>query len=257
MKRPKPSYPLLIMVVFGVGLLLAGTLLYRWVNRVSVADREHQVEFLDAAMRSFRGDFAGTLLEIRSTFRPIPRSATPEALDEYLAEFYSQWRANDPNAPLVATLSVVTLKNDELQFRTLNVRSSEFKSQPWPASLERLQVRMARIAARRHQGRVFPFFPDALHFAVEGEQPVVVVPLVVAGGDAMPADGWMSLEEPGHRHWAPGGSSEALCGAISRGTLQGGACWGSTFPIFKGKCFRTCSNGPSAARGLRITTSLL
>jgi len=181
-KRPKSTYPLLIMVVFGVGLLLAGALLCRWINRVSDADREQQVEFLDAAMRSFRGDFAGTLLEIRSTFRPTPRSGTPAALDDYLAEFYSQWRANDPNAPLVATLSVVTLKDGKPQLRTLDFPSGKFKPQPWPASLLDFRDKMERIAANRHQGNAFPFFPDGFHFAVEGDRPVVVVPVVESGG---------------------------------------------------------------------------
>ncbi len=162
--------------------MLAGALLYRWINRVSEADREHQVEFLAAAMRSFRGDFAGTLLEIRSTFRPIPRRGTPAALDDYLAEFYSQWRANDPNAPLVATLSVVTLKGGKPQLRTLDSPSGKFKPQPWPASLKNLRDKMERIAANQLKRNAFPFFPDGFHFAVEGDRPVVVVPLVESGG---------------------------------------------------------------------------
>jgi len=180
-KRPKSSYPLLIIGVFGVGLLLAGALLYRWINRASVADREQQVGFLDAAMRSFRGDFAGTLLEIRSTFRPIPRRGTPAALDEYLAEFYSQWRANDPNAPLVATLSVATMRDGKPQLRTLDPQSGKFKPQPWPASLENLRDKMERTVANQHKERMAPFIFNGFHFAVEGNRPVVMIPLLESG----------------------------------------------------------------------------
>ncbi|MCL5670506.1 MAG: hypothetical protein M1423_04305, partial [Acidobacteria bacterium] len=181
-KRPNSGYPLLIIAVFGVGLLLAGILLYRWINRVSVADREQQVEFLQAAMRSFRGDFAGTLLEIRSTFRPIPRRGTEAALDEYLAEFYSQWRASDPNGPLVATLSVATMQDGKPQLRTLDSQSGKFQPRPWPASLESLRNRMERIVANQHKERVGPIFLNVFPFAIEGDHPVVVVPLVESGG---------------------------------------------------------------------------
>jgi signal transduction histidine kinase len=180
-KQAKSTYSLLIIGVFGVGLLLAGILLYRWINRVSVADREQQVEFLQAAMRSFRGDFAGTLLEIRSTFRPIPRHGTSAALDNYLGEFYYQWRANDANGPLVATFSLATIKDGKPQLQTLDIKSGKFKPQPWPASLENFRNRLQRISARRREERPGPFFFDGLHFGVEGERPVVVIPLVESG----------------------------------------------------------------------------
>jgi len=185
-KRPKSSYPLLILAVFGVGLFLAGALLYRWINRASVADREQQVEFLQAAMRSFRGDFVGTLLEIRSTFRPIPRRGTEEALDEYLAEFYSQWRASDSNGPLVATLSVATMQDGKPQLRTLDPKTGNFKPQPWPASLENFRERMTRLSDSHRQHLAVTFVSTGIHFAVEGNRPVVVVPLVESGGRDIP-----------------------------------------------------------------------
>ncbi len=180
-KRPNSTYPLLILVVFGIGLILAGILLYRWIDRASAADREKQAEFLGAAMRSFRGDFAGTLLEIRATFRPIPRHGTSSALDNYLAEFYSQWRANDANGPLVATFSLATIKNGKPQLQTLDVKSGKFEPQPWPASLENFRSRLERISARRREERPVPFFFGGLHSVLEGERPVVVVPLMEAG----------------------------------------------------------------------------
>ncbi|HUX11201.1 MAG TPA: hypothetical protein VMW51_11190, partial [Terriglobia bacterium] len=180
-KRSKSNYPLLIMAVFAVGLVLAGGLLYRSVNRASVADREQQVEFLNAAVRSFRGEFIAPLLEIRATFRPIPRAASAEALDDYLAGFYSQWRSNDPNGALVSTLSAATLDaGGKLQFRTLDAASGKFKPAPWPASLEAFRPRIERIN-RPGPGRVMMYRGNGFPFAVDGKSPVVVVPLVESG----------------------------------------------------------------------------
>ena len=169
------------MAVFAVGLVLAGGLLYRSVNRASVADREQQVEFLNAAVRSFRGEFIAPLLEIRATFRPIPRAASAEALDDYLAGFYSQWRSNDPNGALVSTLSAATLDaGGKLQFRTLDAASGKFKPAPWPASLEAFRPRIERIN-RPGPGRVMMYRGNGFPFAVDGQRPVVVVPLVESG----------------------------------------------------------------------------
>ncbi len=181
-KLSKSNYPLLIMAVFAVGILLAGGLLYRWINRASVADREQQTEFLNAAMRSFRGEFVAPLLEIRATFRPIPRAAKTAAMDDYLAGFYSQWRSNDPNGALVSTLSVATLDADgKLQFRTLDTASGKFKQAPWPASLDAFRPRVERIVAPGSE-HVLLYRANGFPFAVDGKRPVVVVPLVESGG---------------------------------------------------------------------------
>ncbi len=199
-KRPKSTFPLLIMAVFGVGLLLAGTFLYRWINRVSVADREQQTEFLQSAMRSFRGDLVGTLLEIRSTFRPIPRRGSATALDNYLAEFYSQWRSSDPNGPLVATLSLATVQEGKPQLRTLDSKSGKFKPQPWPESLEGFRERMKWVSTNRNRPVAVTFVSNGVHFAVEGNRPVVVIPLVESGGHDFGPPDQLITAEPG-----PGG----------------------------------------------------
>jgi len=170
------------MAVFAVGLVLAGGLLYGWINRASVADREQQVEFLRAAMRSFRGEFVAPLLEIRATFRPVPRAASAAAMDDYLAGFYSQWRNNDANGELVSTLSVATLDaGGKFQFRTLDAGSGKFKQAPWPPSLEAFRPRFERINTRQ-AGHVFLYRANGFPFAVDGKRPVIVVPLLESGG---------------------------------------------------------------------------
>lgn len=181
-KLSKSNLPLLTIGVFAAGLVLAGGLLYGWINRASVADREQQEEFLNAAMRSFRGEFIAPLLEIRATFRPMPRAATASALDDYLADFYSQWRSNDSNGPLVSSLSVATLDADsKLQYRRLDAASGKFRQEPWPPALEMFRPRMERIGARR-TGRFFFLRMSGFPFAIDGEHPVIVVPLVEPDG---------------------------------------------------------------------------
>jgi len=168
------------MAVFAAGLVLAGGLLYGWINRASVADREQQEEFLRAAMRSFREELRAPLQEIRATFRPLPRAGTDAALEDYLAGFYSQWQANDVNGALVSGLSVATLDAEgKAKYQTLDTRSGKFKAQPWPASLEIFRPRLERTNLHG-EGRFLMFRAGGFSFAVEGNRPVIVVPLVEA-----------------------------------------------------------------------------
>ncbi len=195
-KLSKSNFPLLLIGVFAVGLLLAAGLLYRWINRASIADREQQVEFLNAAMRSFRGEFIAPLLEIRASFRPLPRATTTTALDEYLADFYSQWRRNDANAALVSGLSVATTNADgKVQFRTLDALSGKFKPEPWPQSLKMFRPQVESIG-NREAGRVILYRASGFPFAMEGNRPAVVVPLMEFGGHGSVVGPWRDTRGP-------------------------------------------------------------
>ena len=179
-KLSKSNLPLLTIAVFAAGLVLAGGLLYGWINRASVADREQQEEFLHAAMRSFREELRAPLQEIRATFRPLPRAGTDAALDDYLAGFYSQWQTNDANGPLVSGLSVATQdEKGNAQYRTLDTRSGKFKPEAWPSTLALFRPRL-ESAAVHGQRRLLMFHGAGFPFAFAGNHPVIVVPLVEA-----------------------------------------------------------------------------
>jgi signal transduction histidine kinase len=175
--RVKSSLPVFILGIFALGWALAGFLVYRWINRVSVADRAQQHHLLWATMRSFRGDFVGTLFEIRSTFRPAPRVRTTEGLNAYLSAFYSQWRSTDANAPLIDGISVAEIgANGQPQFARFDSKSGQFRPQPWPASLATFQERLKKIPPLRHFPLAFIF--AGVPFALDGDRPVVVIPLM-------------------------------------------------------------------------------
>ena len=176
----RSNYPLLIIIVFAAGLVLAGSLLYGWINRASIADREQQRDFLNAAMRSFREELRAPFQEIRATFRPMPRAGTDAALEEYLAGFFSQWQRDDANGPLVSGLSIATLDSKgAAQYRTLDTGSGKFKIEPWPSSLETFRPRL-EVTNRRGVRRLMMFRTGG--FAFEGNHPLIVVPLVEADG---------------------------------------------------------------------------
>ncbi len=173
----KPRLPVFILGIFALGWGLAGFLVYRWVNRVSVADRAQQRHLLRATMRSFRGDFVGTLFEIRSTFRPAPRIHTTQGLNAYLAAFYSQWRSTDANARLIDRLSVAEIgPSGKPQFARLNSSTGQWQPQAWPASLLPFKERLRELQRPHHF--LLPLIFGGAPFALDGQRPVVVIPLM-------------------------------------------------------------------------------
>jgi signal transduction histidine kinase len=217
-KPSKSNYPLLTITVFAAGLVLAGTLLYGWINRASIANREQQEEFLNAAMRSFRGEFVAPLLEIRATFRPVPRAATAADLYQYLADFYSQWRNNDANSALVSALGVATIDSGgTAQFRKLDAKSGKFIQEPWPQSLEMFRPRIERIEriGPREPQRMFYVRAGGFPFALNGPRPMIVVPLTESGGRERRFGAWTG----GRREVGPGPPIEVF--AENEGPLSG------------------------------------
>jgi signal transduction histidine kinase len=175
------SRPSLLAISFGgllLLLVLAGALVYRWVNRVSEADRQQQKAFLEAAMRSFQGEFSGAVQEILSTFRPVPRVQAETAVESYLAEFYVQWRSTTKLPQLVGTFSIGTIGQDgAIEFLRFQPPSHEFETQPWPASLELFRD----ILKWRSQmpGNPPRFPPDGFALALSEDHPIIVLPLIV------------------------------------------------------------------------------
>lgn len=241
-KRSKSTYPLLIIVAFVVGILLAGGLLYRTINRASVADREQQYGFLRAALRSFRGEFIATILEVRSTFHPMPRAGSAAALDEYLANYYSQWRSNETNGELVSTFSVATMNSDgKMQFRTWDPKTSRFKQKPWPEALKNLGPRIERIRPRQG-GHDFLFRVNGFPFVVDGDRPVVVVPLIESGGRGHGFGGWVGFRGfasiPPPSTTIPNGALRAGPNAQATGRMNGPAP--PMHPMFPGRVQGWC-----------------
>jgi signal transduction histidine kinase len=189
-RLPKSNEPVLIIAVFAVGLLLAGGLLYRWINRASIADREQQEEFLNAAMRSFRGEFIASILEIRATFRPVPRATKTAALDEYLASFYTQWRSSDANGPLVSTFSVATIDDDgNVQYQTFDPKTAKFKQAQMPRPLSIFSPRVENVHTRG-TGHALLYRVNGFPFAIDGSRPLIVVPLMEFNGQDQEFGAW-------------------------------------------------------------------
>ena len=61
--------------------VLAGVQQYRWINRVSDADRRQRREVMERTLRNFSGDFRDTLLRLLPFFRPPPDEKNDAAFE--------------------------------------------------------------------------------------------------------------------------------------------------------------------------------
>lgn len=195
--RVRANLSTVILSVLALLLVLVGALLYRGINRVSQADRQKQKEFLETAMQSFKGEFSGTVLEILSTFRPVPWVQTEREVEPYFADLYLQWRSTSPQAQLVGTVSIGTIAQDgAITFRHFQPEEVKFEEQEWPPSLASfrnilslsLQTGDARPRVPPAGNRGFPRLSSRRErsfierrrygFALSKDRPVIVLPLM-------------------------------------------------------------------------------
>ena len=70
--RIKSVWLLVGSVALMLLLALAAVQQYRWINRVSEADRRQRREYMETTLRSTSNDFRETIHELLPTFRPYP-----------------------------------------------------------------------------------------------------------------------------------------------------------------------------------------
>lgn len=181
--------PNLLGILFGILLALlivSGWLVYRWVNRVSVADRLQQKELVETALHNVDREFSGALQEALSMFRPVSRQRTMSDVESVIAEAYAQWRSTAAHPQLIKQISVVTIEpDDSLTYRRFELEGRQFSPQPWPEPLNDLRHQLQEIQQRRVPPRPVRSPHPPLMFSQE--TPVMVFPLLtVATGTARP-----------------------------------------------------------------------
>src|SRR6185436_3364466 len=98
---------LLLLLVAGLGVV--ATLQYRWIDRVSEAERQQLRANIDFAARRFTDDLRGEMDRLFESF------ADPQRGDP--ARRYEEWLRNAPHPRLVETLYVVERTEESWSLR--------------------------------------------------------------------------------------------------------------------------------------------
>ncbi|HUR79193.1 MAG TPA: HAMP domain-containing sensor histidine kinase, partial [Thermoanaerobaculia bacterium] len=121
---------LLLLLIAGVAILAA--LQYRWIDRLSDAERKQMHANIDFAARHFVEDLRG---ELEGTFETFAR---PEAGD--VGQRYAAWVRAAKHPALIAHVRVVERIDGVWTLRTLDRDTLQLVDTPWPAELHPLRA---------------------------------------------------------------------------------------------------------------------
>ena len=213
--------------------LLAGVLQYRWINRVSDAERRQSRQGMEGVLRNFSGDFRDALLRLLPFFRPPPDERNDTAFEPYMIESARRWHGTSDHPQLLASISIGTQSDKGVVFRRLQTGANQFKTEDWPKEF----VVYRRILEERLRlpGGQPPLFPNGFAFEFFQGRPVLIFPLVTAGATRETQPPGSTNESPASQlPVKPRDLLQSLTPAATQGSAQA--------PELKGWCFLEVDN---------------
>ncbi|PYQ28818.1 MAG: hypothetical protein DMF56_14180 [Acidobacteria bacterium] len=135
----RPLVALLLLLVIALGVL--ATLQYRWIDRVSEAERQQTRANLDFAARRFTDDLRAELGALFDAFGQPDRGEVEDR--------YDQWARAAAHPALLENVYVAERRDDAWTLLVLDRDSHRFADTQWPAKLEDIHQRLD--AAAQHQ----------------------------------------------------------------------------------------------------------
>jgi signal transduction histidine kinase len=219
--RVRLSWLLVGTVSLMLLLSLAAVQQYRWINRVSEADRRQRREYMETTLGSTSNDFRETIHELLPTFRPFPTIPPETTLETYLARRASEWRATSGHSQLLRSVSLGTESPNGIIFKRLRLGDEQFTEQSWPEALT-----LYRTILQEHlrmPGGEPPLFPNGFAFELSEGRPVIVFPLVTNAEPPEPPapdDNTSTQSSPSSNKLAPKGLSSEPPPSEPRELLQ-------------------------------------
>ena len=173
-KHDKSGVLIIFSGLLALVVLAAAVLLYRWIDRVSDADRLQQRELLEVAFHGFQSEFSGTIQEIFSTFRPQAGFQNQPEIEAHLAEMFSQWQNNSRQPQLIGSLGIGTINlKGAVTFESFLPQEKRFQNQEWPVGLQNYRD----ILTQRWSERALPgALPGGFTLSISADRPVIVIP---------------------------------------------------------------------------------
>ena len=163
------------MVVVAVALLgliaLLATLQYRWLGRISDAEREHMRATLNTRASGFAQDFDGELTRAYLLFQLDPQAEG--SLESRIALRYDRWQSTARYPRLIKDVySVVTVEPTAL--RRWDAGTHTLEPAAWPSAMEPIRAQLATASQEQRDasGYVLRTLPPPIWDGV----PALVIP---------------------------------------------------------------------------------
>jgi signal transduction histidine kinase len=145
-RREKRIWWLFAFAIAALCIVL-GTLQYKWIGEVSVAERERMQASLRASLQRLSRDFNGELSAALAGLMPsgpAPEDGNREA--EYLAR-WERWKDASPHQQLFKRIALAVPDGEAIDLRMLDPGAGVFQPVSWPTEWatvhDRLEMRLA------------------------------------------------------------------------------------------------------------------
>ena len=125
---------IVLLLLLVIGLAILATLQYRWIDRVSEAERQRMHANIDFAARRFADDLSGQLEQLFDTF------AEPNRGD--IAERYEEWNRTATHPHIVETLYVVERHDRTWALFRFDPQTSQLAQVDWPPKLQSIRTQL-------------------------------------------------------------------------------------------------------------------
>ena len=140
--RGRLRLPMFVMAVALLGLIaLLATLQYKWLGRISDAEREHMRATLNSRASGFAQDFDGELTRAYLLFQVDPQANGD--LESRIAVRYDRWQATARHPRMIKEVYSV-VPGDSPALQRLNPATRTLEPAAWPAVLEPVRLRFSR-----------------------------------------------------------------------------------------------------------------
>lgn len=148
--RGRVRLPMVVVTVALLGLIaLLATLQYRWLGRISDAEREHMRATLNSRASAFAQDFDGELTRAYLLFQVDPQSTG--SVESRIAIRYDRWQSTARYPRMVKDIySVASGIGAEL--RRFDPATRTLQPSTWPAPLEAIQTQLAGLTEQNRPG---------------------------------------------------------------------------------------------------------
>jgi signal transduction histidine kinase len=170
--RGRGRLPMFAVAVALLGLIaLLATLQYRWLGRISDAEREHMRATLNTRASGFAQDFDGELTRAYLLFQLDPRGAG--SLESRIALRYDRWEAT-ARYPRMLEDIYTAVPGENPVLRRFNRTTHVLEPAGWPAAMEPIRGQLsAHDADRIPAGVVVRRIPPAVWDTV----PALMIPM--------------------------------------------------------------------------------
>ena len=151
--RGRMRLPMVAVAVALLGLIaLLATLQYRWLGRISDAEREHMRATLNLRASGFTQDFDGELTRAYLLFQLEPQAAA--SLESRIQLRYDRWQATAKYPRLIKDIYSV-VPGATSQLRRFNPATRLLEPAVWPADMEPIRAQVSTSGQERADGSGF------------------------------------------------------------------------------------------------------